>query len=534
MKSAIVGCGKFADAHAEQLRRMPEVASLVAACDVEPLMAEQLARRYGISAHYASYDEMLERARPDVVHIATPPASHLALAARAFAAGAHVYVEKPLAPTHEDARALIAAAESCGKKLTVGYTYLFDPPAQRMRRLLAGGALGKVLHVESFYGYDLAGPFGQAIMSDPDHWVHQLPGGLLHNNVDHLLNKVVELLPYETNGLEIDARGGRLRSRRYHDCRDRTFDELRLRLQSDGVSAYATFSAHIRPAGHWCRIYGSRNCALVDYTSRSLTLSTGPRLPSAFGRLVQPFETAIRFAAEGWRGLRDFAHCDYHFFGGLEHLMRAFYGAVRDGGEPPIPYEDLLRTTASWTRFFGSSRTSKGEHGRASHRGERLHRSGARGSPAGSWALPGAGARSARKRPEPTRAPGRIERWTNVGGGGQPGEPRASGRGAGLGVDGLPSRGGASRRSRGHGAEHGGGLAQSPRRRACSSGSAQDGARQLVQCLRRRGASTRARGRRTHPRGAVARSARLLLPGQALAGAALLERAGSVPIRSWW
>ena len=350
MKIAIVGCGKFADAHVEQIGRLPELGRVVATCDAEPLMAEQLAVRYGIPAHYSSFDAMLAEVRPDVVHIATPPGAHLELARRAFEAGAHVYVEKPLAPTLEAARALLGAAEAAGRKLTVGYTYLFDPPARRLRVLIAEGVLGEVLHVESFYGYDLAGPFGRGMMADPNHWVHRLPGGLLQNNIDHLINKIAEFLPAEA--VEVDARGGRQRAMRYHDVRDRTFDELRLRLRADGVSAYGTFSSHIRPGAHWCRVYGSRNTALVDIANRSLTLSAGARLPSAIGRLGVPFEQAVRFASEGWRNLRDFARSDYHFFGGLEHLIRAFYRSIIDGTAPPIPYRDMLRTSTIMDEVF--------------------------------------------------------------------------------------------------------------------------------------------------------------------------------------
>src|SRR5690606_9954391 len=105
------------------------------------------------------------------------------------------YVEKPVTPTHAETAKLLALAERANKKLTVGYTYLFDPPALAMRELIAEGAIGEVVHVESYYGYNLAGPYGAAIMADADHWVHRLPGGLLQNNIDHLLNKLVEFFP---------------------------------------------------------------------------------------------------------------------------------------------------------------------------------------------------------------------------------------------------------------------------------------------------------------------------------------------------
>ena len=57
-------------------------------------------------------------------------------------------------------RELIAHAEAAHKKVTVGYFSYFDPPALTMRQLVREGVLGEAVHVESFYGYDLRGPFG--------------------------------------------------------------------------------------------------------------------------------------------------------------------------------------------------------------------------------------------------------------------------------------------------------------------------------------------------------------------------------------
>ena len=152
LRVAIVGCGKIADGHVDEIRKMPEQAKTVAVCDREDLMAEQLAARFAIPAHYDNFGQMLERERPDVVHITTPPQSHAALALQALAAGCHVYVEKPFALDGAQAAQIVAAAESHGRKLTVGYSSLFDPPVLRLRELVAAGVLGEPLHVESFYG----------------------------------------------------------------------------------------------------------------------------------------------------------------------------------------------------------------------------------------------------------------------------------------------------------------------------------------------------------------------------------------------
>ena len=157
---AIIGCGKIADGQYEEIAKMPDLARVVAVCDREGLMAEQMSMRYGIPAFYDDFARLLRVERPDVVHITTPPGSHLALAKMAIDAGSHVYCEKPLTMNHADSRALVEHAAAHKRKLTIGYTYYFDPPALELRDMRDRGVLGDITHVEAFFGYGLGGPFG--------------------------------------------------------------------------------------------------------------------------------------------------------------------------------------------------------------------------------------------------------------------------------------------------------------------------------------------------------------------------------------
>lgn len=356
LKVAIVGCGKIADGHIEEIQKMPAAARVVAACDLEILMAEQIAVRYGLPAFYDDIDTLLAREKPDVVHITTPPGSHLPLAMKCIDAGAHVYVEKPLTPTYADSRRLVDYAAAAKKQLTIGYSYLFDPPALAMREAVNRGVLGDAVHVESFYGYNLAGPFGSAIMGDANHWVHRLPGKLVHNNIDHILYKIPEFLPDDRpdeaiaadplGGLRITANGWVRREKRYGDARDDLVDELRLTILGGPVSVYGTFSSHIKPTGHFTRVYGTKNTLHVDYVMRTVTLDAQSKLPSAIGRLAPAFDQGVQFLKEGGKNLARFARSDFHYFSGMNRLFAMFYESIVTGGPPPIPIRDILRISA--------------------------------------------------------------------------------------------------------------------------------------------------------------------------------------------
>jgi predicted dehydrogenase len=341
LKIAIVGCGKIADGHVEEILKMPEVARVVAVCDLELLMAEQVALRYGIDRFYDRFDRMLETEKPDVVHVTTPPEAHLPLALAAIDAGCHVYVEKPFTLNAADSRRLLEHAERAGRKVTIGYSYLFDPPALAMRELLDRGVIGEPVHVEIFYGYNLAGPFGSAVLGDATHWVHRLPGKLIHNNIDHILYRATELLDDERP--KITAFASVRRPGRFGDARDRMQDELRLVIEGARTTAYGTFSSHIKPAGYFVRVCGTKNTLHVDHAKRTVTLEGGANLPSAFGRLVPAFEQALQFAREGGKNVLRFARSDFHYFAGLRHLLALYYRSIRGGGPPPVPYRDILR-----------------------------------------------------------------------------------------------------------------------------------------------------------------------------------------------
>ena len=110
---AIVGCGKIADQHVQAIGRIAGC-RLVAVCDREPLMAGQLAGRFGIPGVYSDVGRMLDEAKPTVVHVTTPPQSHLSLALQCIEAGCHVYLEKPFAVNAEETATILRAAEASG------------------------------------------------------------------------------------------------------------------------------------------------------------------------------------------------------------------------------------------------------------------------------------------------------------------------------------------------------------------------------------------------------------------------------------
>jgi len=337
----IVGCGKIADGHIEEIQKF-SCARVVAVCDIEPILAEQLARRYSVPNWYTDFDLMLFKHRLDVIHIATPPHSHLVLARKSAEAGCHVFLEKPLALTAEDGRRLIECFKKAHRKMTINYWYKFEGPSLSLSDFVAKGQLGDPVHFDSFCGYDLAGGFGRAVLADGRHWVHRLPGKLFQNVIDHAIYKITPFLPEEP--LEIVARGYRRRPLDDNDT-DEVLDELRVMMFCGGVSAYMTFCSHARPVAHFMRAHGTKNTVHLDYTFRTMSIEEKQTVPSGLGRLLPPFKSSWQGLRQATHNAREFAGSHSHYFEGLNRLLSLFYQSILDDTPVPIPYSEILRVS---------------------------------------------------------------------------------------------------------------------------------------------------------------------------------------------
>jgi predicted dehydrogenase len=368
LKVAVVGCGQIADAHLQEIRKIPGV-SPVAVCDRYRDLAAQAAARFEVPGVFEDLDTMLEVARPDVVHITTPPHAHAALARKVLAAGAHAYVEKPFTVDVGEADEVLAAAEEHGRLVCVGHDQLFDPAWEECRRRFQGGEFGRVVHIDAVLGYDLSGPFGQVFLTERDHWLRRLPGGLFHNTISHALYKITDFLPDEQPRLWATWFG----------AKEGTPTELRVLLQGAEVTANLFFSSLARPIQRVARLYGTRQMAEVDLDGSVIRCQHPQRWPGPFARIEAPLrqwrEAGRNLARNLWRFFRN----DLHYFAGMNRLFSLFYRAVREGTESPIPPAEIRRVTALMDEIFRCCRRPHSGGRREVRGGQELVNSGTRG-----------------------------------------------------------------------------------------------------------------------------------------------------------
>ena len=144
-KVGVVGAGRWGR---NIIRACDKLGVLDSVCEANEAALSAVAMDYpGVNLEF-EIASLLER-DIDAVVIAAPPVVHAELALRAIAAGKHVFVEKPLAMTIDDAAAVVRAAGVREVTLFVGHILLYHPAVQRMLELIREGAIGSVRHVRS-------------------------------------------------------------------------------------------------------------------------------------------------------------------------------------------------------------------------------------------------------------------------------------------------------------------------------------------------------------------------------------------------
>jgi predicted dehydrogenase len=145
---AVVGLGYWGPNLVRALLELPE-AELACVCDLQPERLEVVRRRYPGLATTTSFADVLDDPAIETVAIATPVSTHYPLAAQALKAGKHVFVEKPLASSSAEAIELIELAERHDRILMPGHTFLYSPPVNVVRELIAAGELGTIYFIST-------------------------------------------------------------------------------------------------------------------------------------------------------------------------------------------------------------------------------------------------------------------------------------------------------------------------------------------------------------------------------------------------
>ena len=189
-KVALVGCGAIAPNHLAALAKL-DFAKVTALCDIDAGKAEKMRDTYAKDAEiYSSFDEMLDRAKLDSVHITTPHYLHAPMAIKALLRGINVFLEKPMCISEDEIHAILAAEKKSTGKICVCFQNRFNATTELAKKIIEedGGAQGAYFTVvwqrDSAYYLD-SGWRGR--------WATE-GGGVLINQAIHSLDLLTQIL----------------------------------------------------------------------------------------------------------------------------------------------------------------------------------------------------------------------------------------------------------------------------------------------------------------------------------------------------
>ncbi|MDD6667641.1 MAG: Gfo/Idh/MocA family oxidoreductase [Lachnospiraceae bacterium] len=153
VRIGIIGCGGIANQkHMPAMKNNSDLCEIVATCDIIRERAEKAAAEYGAPGCkvFEDYHDLLADPEVEVVHICTPNVSHSEIAIASFEAKKHVYCEKPMSHSTEEAKKMVEAWKKSGMQFTVGYQNRFRPEVQNLHAACEAGDLGDIYFAQAW------------------------------------------------------------------------------------------------------------------------------------------------------------------------------------------------------------------------------------------------------------------------------------------------------------------------------------------------------------------------------------------------
>jgi predicted dehydrogenase len=285
LRAVVVGAGFAGEGHTRAFGQAG--IDVVAICARDAAVVRDVARRLEVPEASTNWRETIERARPDIVCLATPAALRAEVVKLSAGLGCHIYCEKPLAVTADEAKRLVEIVEGAGVKHAFALTHAVHPTVSWVRDLVRAGAIGPVR------SFDVAFHLGQLFPPlAPWTWVDSiaLGGGVLNNFFSHTLSMLETMLDRPTTRVVGSAQGGRTRA-----------------PVVPGVHDFRTFAASA-PTEAVAQSLEWRDCD-ADWSVSALAAVRGwwpapdnsPEGPEVIGHLTISTNFRLAWPPNGWR-----------------------------------------------------------------------------------------------------------------------------------------------------------------------------------------------------------------------------------------
>ncbi len=327
VRVALIGCGRISTHHITALKALSTV-EIVAVCDLDERRARQVATQHAIPRCYSDAETMMLESRPQVVHLLTPPATHLPLARVVLKHRAHMYVEKPFAASEADARAILDLAREAGAQVCPGHSRLYDPVFVEACRRIDAGEIGQVISVRAEQGFTYESIARSAVIP----WSYSYDWGTFDNLMCHPLYLVSHFLSEPGRPQVVGWNLGTVR--------EAGVEEIRVLIPSTTGIGEVSLSLCSAPEVNRIEITGTKGRVTADWQTLTVLTNTKGRLPSAAARIVSNFVTALNLTRSGIATLTGVATGKVKRYAGLRSTIERFYGSLLTGEPSPVASED--------------------------------------------------------------------------------------------------------------------------------------------------------------------------------------------------
>jgi nucleoside-diphosphate-sugar epimerase/predicted dehydrogenase len=334
LRIGIVGAGLNSDYHIN-FAKAHQSAQVVGVADADFGKAQECAKKHGIEGAFGSVKELLEHAAPDIVHVITPPKTHVGVAREVLEAGRHAIVEKPLALSAQDGRLLYEIADRHGVQLCAMHNHFFDPCMQRAHEAVTSGALGTIVNVESYYGLNTNIPaFRDYPRPNVLPWLYSLPGGVYQDFLPHPLYVLLEYTGA--------PRSLTVMSRATGVLPQRLPDEIRILVDGERAFGTVTFSFAANPHLHFVRIYGTKMMVEVDFNTMTTVTHPVSSLPKAAQKATYNLNDSWQRTQNTISNMFRFVKGDLKPYHGMKNLIHDFYDSIQAATPPPVSRTQAL------------------------------------------------------------------------------------------------------------------------------------------------------------------------------------------------
>ena len=344
MRVAIVGAGKTTVDHV-RFSQAYQGARIVGIADTDLTRAEAYISNSGIERAYSSTSEMLLQAKPDVVHVVTPPLTHYGVAREILAASCHAVVETPLGLNLAEAEALYELAEQRGVQLCPIHNHLFDTCLKEANALMKAGRLGRVLNVESYFGINTnTAAFREYPRPNVLPWLYELPGGPYQNFLPHALYVLLEYTGAPRTMTVMHQSTGAL---------PRNLpDEIRILVDGEQATGIVTVSFAAKPHLHFIRVYGTEGMMEVDFNTMTTTVRAVSSPPKAAQGVTYNLDDSWQKSRSTLKNAFQFVTGKLRPDDGVMNLIHAFYDTVAKGALPPVSKGSALAVVRTMDAVF--------------------------------------------------------------------------------------------------------------------------------------------------------------------------------------